>query len=486
MKNKFKIRLIASLFSIMTLFAISSCNKINDFGDINIDPNTIPQPIPSALLTNVESGIGAYIWDGGRFSTNPGLYAQYFTETQYTEEARYATPTFEWGGIYAGQLEDLQNIINYNSNPNTKEKAAAYGSNANQIAVATILKTYYFWTLTDMWGDIPYSQALKGAGEVSYDKQSEMYTTFFQQLKDAVAMFDGGNMPTGDIIFNGNQDQWKKFANSIRLLMALRLSNVDPATGKTEFNSALTAGVIEDNADNAMVVYPGGNFPNPIYNYYNIIQRKDYAVTDVFVNSLDNLNDPRLNVLASSNVGFPYGLERPDAIAFNNANPNWARVLSSDYRQETSPMFIITSAQVWLARAEAALKTWTSEDMITDYKTGIEQSWKQWGVDPGGLTTYLAQPDVALAGTPDQMLKKIVTQEWIAYFPDGKQGWALWRRTGYPVLTPAPGTSTIPRRFPYPPTEDGLNGTNKVAAATQYQLNGEDDSQFARMWWDKP
>jgi hypothetical protein len=485
MKNKLKILLSGSIISLL-IFSISSCNKINDFGNLNIDPNTIPEPIPSALLTNVESGIGAYLWDGGRFSTNPGLYSQYFTETQYTEEARYATPTFEWSGIYAGPLEDLQNIINYNSNPATKDKAASYGSNANQIAVATILKTYYFWTLTDMWGDIPYSGALKGVGEVQYDNQSAMYTDFFNQLKNAVGMFDAGAMPSGDIIFNGNQAQWKKFANSIRLLMALRLSQVDPATGKSEFNSALNAGVIEDNADNATIVYPGGNFPNPIYNYYNIIQRKDYAVTDVFVNALKNMNDPRLAVLASSDVGFPYGLERPDAIAFNNANPNWARVLSSDYRQETSPMFIITSSEVWLARAEAALNGWTSEDVVTDYTTGISQSWKQWDVyDAGSFATYIAQPDVVLAGTPQQMLEKIATQEWFAYFPDGKQGWALWRRTGYPVLTPAPGTSTIPRRFPYPPTEDGLNGTNKDAAAAQYQLNGENDSQFAKVWWDK-
>lgn len=485
---KYKIRRIlitVTVLSAMT-FILGSCNKIKDFGDINIDPNTIPAPITAALLTNVESQIGAYLWDGGRFSTNPGLYAQYFTETQYTEEARYATPTFEWSGIYAGPLEDLQNIINYNSNDKTKGNALSYGSNANQIAVAAILKTYYYWTLTDQWGDIPYSGALKGKGEVAYDKQQDIYTDLFKTLKDAVAMFDAGKMPVGDIIYKGNQSKWKKFANSMRLLMALRLSKVDAATGKTQFNDALAAGVIESNSDNAQVNYPGGNFPNPIYGYYNITQRKDYAVTDVFVNKLNSLSDPRLDALASSHTGFPYGLERPDAIAFNNANPGWARVLSISQRTQTSPMYIITSSQVWLARAEAAMYGWTSDNMATTYATGISEGWKQWNVyDATKLATYMLQPDVALAGTMQQMLKNIVTQRWISYFPDGKQAWALWRRTGYPVLTPAPGKTMIPRRFPYPPTEDGLNGANKKAAAAQYQMNGEADSQFARVWWDK-
>lgn len=487
MKRKFLYVTTAIVLGVLVTTQ-NGCKKIDDFGNLNVDPGSISQPITAALLTNVLSGLGSNIWDGGRYTTNPGLYCQYFTETQYTEEARYATPTFEWSGLYAGALYDLQNIINYNSDAKTKANAVAYGSNANQIAVARILKAYLYWLITDQWGDIPYKGALKGKGEVPYDKQSDIYTDLMKELKEANAQFDGGDMPKGDILYGGNQAAWKKFANSLRLLMALRLSKADPVKGKTEFAAVLSdpAGVIESNSDNAALVYPGGNFLNPIYNYYVVIQRKDYAVTNTFLDWLTSHNDNRSQALASSTIGFPYGLPRDQAITFNNANPNWARVMSPGYRTATSPMYILTASQVWLARAEAAVLGWTSEVPITAYTNGIQASWQQWNVyDYAQFAAYTAQADVALTGTPQEMIRKIAIQEWIAAFPDGKQGWAIWRKTGYPQLTPAPGTTTIPRRFPYPPTESGLNSANWKTAAQQYKLSGVDDSQFARVWWDQ-
>jgi len=140
-------KLIIFLLSIL-LFA-SACKKVN-FGDINRDPNRTTEPNTAALLTNVLSGFGNTVWDQGGVRTLPGLYAQYFSETQYTDASRYSRPTANWDGFYAGAMYDLQNIINTNSDAASAVKATLNGSNANQIALARILKAYYFWWITDI------------------------------------------------------------------------------------------------------------------------------------------------------------------------------------------------------------------------------------------------------------------------------------------------------------------------------------------------
>src|SRR6478609_263374 len=156
---------------------LPSCDKVKDFGSTNLNPNNTTSPIPSALLTNVLSRLGNdLVYDAGGVNTGSGLYAQLFSETQYTEVSRYNKPTYNYDNpYYSGPLEDLQNIINYNTDPSTAPIAAQYGSNKNQIAVARILKAHYFKMLTDEIGDIPYFDALKGKGTVPYDKQQDIY-----------------------------------------------------------------------------------------------------------------------------------------------------------------------------------------------------------------------------------------------------------------------------------------------------------------------
>src|SRR6266496_5356473 len=148
--------------AIGSLFTITSCDKIKDFKNLNTNPNQTTTPIPSALLTNVEAGMGANLgFDAGGINTGAGLYAQYFSETQYTEVSRYNKPAYNYDGYYVGPIEDLQNIINYNSDPTSSEAAAAFGSNKNQIAIARILKAQYVKFLTDVVGDLPYFNILK-------------------------------------------------------------------------------------------------------------------------------------------------------------------------------------------------------------------------------------------------------------------------------------------------------------------------------------
>lgn len=497
---------ILALCTACMLVVLPGCNKkISDFGDLNKDPSNPTDPIPTALLSNVTSGLGNWIFDGNyyRNTSVPAMFCQYFAQTQYTEESRYIIPNFDWDIYYAGRgeanatdnygmpranLMDVQTIINLNTDPATKEEAAKYGSNNNQLAIARILKSYLFWMLTDQYGDLPYKGALKGVSQVPYDPQAEIYAGMLSELTEAVAQFDDGTMPAGDLLFNGDQAKWKKFANSLRLLMALRMSKADPTKAKTEFNAALNAGVIEDNADNAVLNYPGGTFLNPFYEYYNVIQRKDISPTTFLVGWLKSHNDPRLGVYASTEVGFPYGLTRENAVGFATDHPDFAFAMNADYYNDpTSPMYLVTASHIWLARAEAALLGWIPEAALTDYNKGIEMAWKQWGVyDAGKYATYIASPDIILAGTPEQMKEKVDFQRWLAFYPDGKQGWALWRKTGYPKLTPAPGTNVgIPARIPYGTNEASLNGENYKKAAEQYNADGKPNSQNSKLWWAK-
>lgn len=468
------------------LLTTSSCTKgLGDYGDTNNNPNATTAPITSALLTNALNGLNSGVWDQGGFRTTGGLYAQYFAETQYTEASRYAKTTFNFDGFYSGAIYDLQNIINYNSDPATAGTASNFGSNKNQIAVARILKAYYFWTLTDSWGDIPYTQALKGVGTISYDTQDVIYKDLLKELKEAVAQFDNGLTIQGDILYGGNTSKWKKFANSARLLIALRMSKADAATGRSEFAAALAdaGGVIDSPADNAALTPPGGVYQNVFYNYYVVVQRKDFAVSKTITDILSNSNDMRINAFASSNVGFPYGLQRTDAVTFANANVNYARILAPSRRTETSPTVLIASEDVKLARAEAAALGWTAENLVTLYSDAIQASWTRWGVySASAFAAYMAQPDIALGVNN---IQKIALQEWLAFYPNGAQGFASWRRNGVPTLTPAPGLSTIPRRLAYGPNEAQLNPTNYEAAAARYKDATGNDSQFGKVWWDR-
>lgn len=473
------------------LLASTGCTrKIDEFGDINTNPAIVTDANTAALLTNVMSQMGGEVW-----SVTPGLYAQLYSETQYTEASRYSRLQVDFGGYYSGPLYDLVNIIKYNTGAETAPKAAINGSNANQIALARILKAWWFLRVTDAWGNVPYFEALNFNGQIPYDEQQAIYNDLFKELKEAVAQFDGGAEPKGDIIYHGDVSAWKKFANSLRMIMAIRLSYADANKGKSEFADALAnpGGFMTTNADNAMLAYPGGTYSSVFYSYYNLTQRSDYALSKTVTDFMLANGDARVFQWGSPSVnpagtvkGFPYGYERNNAIAWTNAgNADWARIMNPAIRTAEQPMPILTASQVTLARAEAAQRGWTAEVAATLYAAGIGLNWQQWEVSLAGLPAYLADPDIAL--TPGTELTKIITQRWLATFPDGQEAWNVWRSTRIPVLTPAPGTTVgIPIRFAISQNHFDLNNTNTNAVAEVYKVGGEKDSQYGRPWWVKP
>lgn len=459
----------------------------SDFGDIDKNPNGAETPLTSALLTQGLSTFGNFAAGGGSFSA--GLYAQYFSETQYTDNSIYAPQDLNWATELQGRMMDYQNIININTNPATAANAALNGSNNNQIAIARILKAYSFSVLTDRYGDMPYFEALQGNTTPAFDAQEDIYNDIFKELDEAVAQFDNGAKVKGDIMFGGDNTRWQKFANSHRLILALRVSKVNPTLGAAQFNDALNSpgGVFTSNEDNAVITYPGPPYNNP---WYGI--GADQGISDVVATFLVNNGDRRALVFGNVQPlkGVPYGLTREQAIAWTAANPGWSLILAEEYRAQASSQYILTYADVLLARAEAALLGWsgTAADVVTYYNDAIKASWEQWGVfDQTAYNNYTltnANTRIIAATPTAERAQKIGRQRWLTFYPNGAQGWAEWRRTGYPALTPTGNavnnSKQIPVRFPYPSVEYTYNQAGVDAAVAR--MGGDTDA--VKVWWD--
>ncbi|MBB2146026.1 SusD/RagB family nutrient-binding outer membrane lipoprotein [Pedobacter sp. LMG 31464] len=495
-------------FAALTLFVIGC--KPGDFGDLNVSENSPSQPQTNLLFTNAERNMAGVV-----SSLTGRMFTQQNSETLYTSESRYNLKIYSYAGTYSNPLQDLALIIKLNTDAATKAapNVIGNGTNANQIAAARILKAFFFQSMTDRWGDIPYSEALQGLSKATpkFDKQQAIYTDLFKELKEASAQFDATTVLKGDFLFGGSVAKWKKFANQIRLNMALRLSKVDPATGKTEFNLALAAGVLASNADNVSYPYLAESAnENNMYNNYNVAKRYDFTISKTLLDYLQTNSDPRLGVYAERTaplvngvntgpyVGMPFGITQAAASAYSIGGFNTAGVFAAGsvsafgtkFRQQNSVVTIFTYAETKFAIAEAYKLGWITgvpDDVnaALNYNDGVTASLSQHGAAAPAIATYLAQ--VGIAYDPANAVKQIITQKWVANYEGyGFEAWADWRRTGFPTLSPSPNPQNlggqIPRRLCYTADEPSLNKTNYLAVVAS---QGPDELS-TRVWWDKP
>ena len=485
------------------ILIVTGCTKFDK--DINIDPNNPSTASNAQLLTYAINQIPGVIE-----TTHPSLYTQQISDKIFTDNSRYTTVNFDFYWIYSGPLQNLQTILE------TKSFNVNDGSKANQLAVARILKAYFFWHVTDRWGDVPYFDALKGKDFFTpkYDNQKDIYYDLLKELKEAAAQIDGGNPVTGDILYDGDMDNWRRFANSMRMLMALRLSKIDPAKGKSEFADALSAGPFTSNSQNAVFKHLADEKnQNYWYYVYSIQNRKWVAISEPLVNFMKPSGDPRLPIFADpavngGYVGMPYGISDGATVPANSVSFQGVHL-----RTQNAPTYITTYAQVLLAIAEANKLAWLpggDAEAAANYYAAIEASVRQWhrksfegyivksppdpdkdynpddAGDITGLAAYIAQPEIVY--DPANAIKQIAYQRWVHLYMNGYEAWAEWRRTGFPTLSPAPNNNNtpIPRRQAYTTTEQGLNETNfNAAVQAQPGLNGKNDLN-GRVWWDKP
>lgn len=473
-------------------------------GDVNVSPNQSPDVQSGYLLTSALQYLGGVSGAGATTNINSftgELYSQYLAETFYTNESLFSLKQYDYQGYYTGPLKDLKTIIDVNTDPTKKSLVAItkFGSNNNQIASARILTAFVFLTITDRWGDIPYSQALNGKANFSpaFDAQKDVYTALMKELDEAQAQFDSGAaLPAQqDILFGGDITKWKHWANSLHAVMALRLSKVDPNTGKTEYAKAVAGGLMTSNSDNASYAYLAASTnENPYFTNYR--NRYDYAVSSLVVNTLTGLHDPRLPVYAAPTVsntyvGLPYGTfgaALGDYSKGTRSKPGNISLIGLTVSGQASPTVWTSYAQIMFTQAEAAHLGWIGggDGAAADYyNKGVAASLEQNGVSTTDESTYLAQASVQF--TAANALSQIMTQKWIAGFlGNGWESWAEYRRTGLPkLLDPVPGSlspgQNIPRRQQYPQTESDLNGANYNAVIARQGP----DALNTRVYWDK-
>ncbi|MGK7394152.1 MAG: SusD/RagB family nutrient-binding outer membrane lipoprotein [Candidatus Cyclobacteriaceae bacterium M3_2C_046] len=491
-----KLKIISIIM--LSILLIAACE--NNFEEINSDPNR-PGFVPTSyLLTGAQKTLTDLTIDqliGVRVGM---MFSQQWAQNGDTRDSRYEvnSPFNQsfWDDAYAKGLQNLQTIIDLNTeNP---DKYLAYGAPDNQIAVARILKAWFFQILTDMYGDIPYSQALQIDDNLAeanpvFDKQEDIYASLITELKEAAAMIKPKQkgFTSGDIIYNGDMTAWKKFANCLRLRVAMRMSEVAPQLAEVEVASALLAegGLIDANENQAVFDYLSSTpNTNPIAFYYST--NNAFSVSEFLVDKLIALDDPRLSeyVAEAPNggyKGFPYGLADPGSIEFNSTSLPSLKVRQADF-----PGIIMTHAEVLFLKAEAAQRGWGNQTQSAEalYDEAITSSMNFWGIeDQEVISNYLDQPEVDF--NSNQWKKLIGTQKWLAMYMQGLQSWFEVKRLDYPQFEPAndPVAAQIiaplrtPGRLIYPTGESGLNATGYEGSAT----TKVGDTYKTQVWWDK-
>lgn len=438
----------------------------SDITGINTNPNgPTDVPPPSILSGIIQTAVNSTA--GTNQVRYGGLWVQFYSEIQYRDEDKYLVRPGTDGnwGFYSGALEDAQTMI---------DKGTA-DEVPNWDAVGRIMKSFMFDAMTDAMGDLPYSEALQGNDNLqpTYDSQQSIYAGMFADLKQASDEINpsGLGFDTGDLLYDGDMTQWRKFANSLRLRLAMHLSNVDAGTAQSEAQAAVAAGVFTSNDDNATLMYLAAS-PNQNGIYTNAISRDDYGMSKTFVDSLLSLNDPRLPIFADPNTaagvyeGLPNGLndgEGPDLSTISRIGAYWRKT-------PNAPLSLQTYAEVLFAEAEAAQRGWISGDPAALYTSAIRASMEQYGIEEADIDAYLAQPRVQYSAATG--LTQIAYQKWIALYMQGFEAWTEWRRTRIPHLVPGPRATLpdIPERLPYADNEAVLNKANLDAAVAAQGL----------------
>ncbi len=510
---------------IIALSFLMATGCTDDFEALNTNPNFPSSAQPELLLPGIQREM-AYNWgDQG--------WEEGFTVVQYGARLQFTSgDTYNWSpsgdpynNAYAS-LRDVENIIR-----GTQENPEAQ----NYYGVALVMKSWIYSYLTDAYGDVPYLEAIQGISEGNvtpvFTPQEQIYEGLLADLETANTVLAGTANITGDIFYGGDILKWQKFANSLRLRLLMRISDVDNATAVAGM-AQITGNpgdfpIFENNEDMAVVQWNSDN-PQPKFNTRSG-SFDEVRLSQTLETRLKALNDNRLVVFAQPTsasgkgiysddvndyVGMPNGLDDEAALGYSpSGNPDESgsnfisrlgillacRACNPEQASPTASQTIIMSySELQFILAEARERGYISVgDAATYYENGIRASFQYYTdrVAVGGWTeianamastdldAYLAQPTVALTGTGDERLSKIALQKWISLFYTGFEGWSDWRRTSMPEVIPGPDNANdgqVPVRFQYPNSVKATNEANYNAAV---QRQGADNIN-TKMWWD--
>ncbi len=520
--------LLASLMSLNF-----GCTK--NFEDFNTNPTALSPEQTTALLKSAIGPIEQEIFHNYQIAQN--LSADAFS-------GYMMAPTPFGGGInnMNYSLNDGWNSAGFNDQynyvmaPISKIGQSEVKTKSPEAwGIALLVQVMAMSRVTDKFGPIPYTTAGSSLVSTPYEDQKTVYNAFFKQIDTAannlqayIAANPGKTsfFDKGDLIYAGDPVKWLKLANSLRLRLATRIVKADAATAKLQAEKALSApgGLLTTAADNAAVAQSGTR-DNDLW-VVTVAYDGDNALGAALQTYLVGYNDPRLPVYARPATdplftGQYVGIRSGANTSFNGLGKagykTYSTLNSTDNAKspigQKAPQILMTAAEVWFLKAEAALRGWTGAgDAQTNYETGITTSLQQWSVAAGSyLSDATSKPtayvDPKNAGnnaavvstitvkwdptsTNEQKLERIITQKWLAIFPDGQEAWSEYRRTGYPKLFAVANnnsagsinTQTQIRRLPFPSTEYGNGNSAEVVKAVG--LLGGPDNGGTRLWWD--
>lgn len=516
-------RLKHSFFGSLTLLSLTGLSACTDkFQQINTDNTKLVTLTSTELPYLFSKAQSASSYAGGTYQIAQNLFADLYSQYYATSATYFPSDRnvirFDWlqGGWTAVYTQTV---------PQLRSLEDGYAVGTAERALTDIWWVYSFHRLTDYYGPIPYFDAGKPARSVKYDAQDKIYEDFFKRLDAATTVLKGktAEKPFGtfDLLYAGDVNKWIKFANTLRLRLALRVSAVTPAVAKTQAEAAVAGGVMEAVADDALMV------KSEPANDFNGLSRiaiwNEFRMSAAMESALKGYEDPRSTVYfqpttATGTVeGLRNGLtpaQLGDAANSNNATSNvGSRWVSGGGAAWTSigstPQDIMHSAEAYFLRAEGALNGWAMGGTAKDfYEKGIAASMTQWGVtNAAAIAAYvnsektpvapndglqspaLSKAPIKWAATPALQREQIGTQKWLALYPDGIEAWAEFRRTKFPTLYPVANNENAdlaagqrPRRIPFLLLE---RNTNLEAVKAAESLLGGPDKVSTPLWWDK-
>ena len=517
-------KIITKLSLVLCLaMVVAGCTE--DFDELNTDPLALDIAAleESQVLQAQAFAQAQYVSVNGlhwRFQISQNLFSdiwcQYYATTaagfdsdRYVQVGRWAD--LAWGSFY-GQAAPQIKLV--------EDLSEANGNTVGN-GMAKTWRVHAYHRITDYWGPVPYSAFGNGELSVPYDSQESIYNDFFTTLDEAVSQLSGGgsSYANGDRIYGGDASKWLRFANSLRLRLALRIKYVDPAKAQAEAEKAVAAGVITDNADNAFVSVDDTN-RNPLE---TITDWGEFRMSATMESILEGYTDPRMPEYFEPAVdgdsdgdGSPYeglqnGQTRVSLETSKNAGHSDLATKFIDVARGGSnpPIEIMNAAEMYFLRAEGALEGWNMGGSAQElYEEGIRASMTQkTTADAAAIDAYIASTSmpipfeagaapvtdipVAFGGDAETQLEQIITQKWLAIYPNGWEAWAELRRTEYPAQypriesqNPDVGVDEIMRRMVYVQSEFDTNGEAVDAAIASPELGGADKNS-TKLWWDK-
>ena len=464
--------------------------------ELNVNPNAADSANPDYLFTySVSKGMGSYITNVDVQYWMLMNWTMYFASFKGVDAGKeYQLNNGKdnlWSEIYSQSLINAQEVIRF-----TKDDPSL----VNKTSIARIWQVYLFQQLTDLFGNIPYSEALKGVDVLNYspkyDVQSAIYYALLDKLKNAVSVMDSSKVSfpgNTDPVYNGSVNKWKAFANSLRLRLALRLRFVDPLRTQQEIASLQGVVMIGSNSENTQFPY-NGEIKNPLFELISSGQSGGRNYPSKFlVDKLKSTNDPRLKVFAEPTAesllfGAPDWNGVPNLVpsgspvwnSYNNDGSN-VSLLGDWFKHQDAPGVLMSYAEVCFLQSEATLAGWWSGDAQLLFESGIRANMKSYT----GSSITNSEINAYLSSVPAVSLENIITQKWISFtYQNSYESYAEYRRTGYPAFTNYDGTfinqNIFPNRLTYPANEATLNSVHY----TESNANQGSDGVATKVWWD--